>query len=207
MSQGYPVHVSGAQTGSSTTKIPIASGYPPFTPLHPGQEISKAEAEANLSQLVEAIPERLRIVVAFHLHEELDPRPALSQSDPRRFLAALWDWGRLTWKTAPQPWRGVRSWRERNVASLPKAMKMNRFRTQFDIAQQFRVRDSPTASSRHASSVCLSSVRISPISSSDNRGLEILDCEHAASRMPRNVTLSEHLLHISASKHSTSLSA
>jgi hypothetical protein len=87
-------------------------GYPPFTPLHPGQKLSKAEAEANLAQLVEAAPERLRIVVAFLLQQGLDPRPALSQNDPRPFLTALWDWGRLTWKTAPQPWRGVRSWRE-----------------------------------------------------------------------------------------------
>jgi hypothetical protein len=87
-------------------------GYSPFTPLHLGQKLSKAEADANLAQLVEAIPKRLRIVVAFLLQEELDPRPALSQNDPRPFLTALWDWGRLTWKTAPQPWRGVRSWHE-----------------------------------------------------------------------------------------------
>jgi hypothetical protein len=86
--------------------------YPPFTPLHLGQKLSKAEAEANLAQLVEAVPERLKIVVAFLQQEKLDPRPALSQNDPRPFLAALWEWGRLTWKTAPQPWRSDRSWRE-----------------------------------------------------------------------------------------------
>ncbi len=71
-----------------------------------------AEAEANLAQLVAAVPERMKIVVAFLLQEQLDARPALAQNDPRPFLTALWDWGRLTWKTAPQPWRGVGSWRE-----------------------------------------------------------------------------------------------
>lgn len=86
-------------------------GYPPFTPLHLGTTLSKAQAEANLAQLVAAIPERLHIAASFLQQAHVDPRSALAQEDPRPFLTALWSWGRLRWKTAPQPWRAVRSWR------------------------------------------------------------------------------------------------
>lgn len=86
--------------------------YPPFTPLHLGAKLSTAQADANLAQLVEAVPERLKIISALLAQEKLDPRDALAQNDPRPFLSALWNWGRPRWSTAPQPWRGVRSWRE-----------------------------------------------------------------------------------------------
>jgi len=86
-------------------------GYVPFTPVHLGEKLSKAQAGENLAQLLEAIPERLKIVVAFLEQEQLDPRSALAHNDPRPFLAALWEWACRRCKTAPQPWRGVSSWR------------------------------------------------------------------------------------------------
>lgn len=101
-----------AEVGDSATLGERLRVYPPFTPLHLGTKLSNAQAEANFAQLVAAIPERLNIAMTFLQHEQVDPCAALAQKDPRPFLNALWDWGRLRWKTAATPWHRVRPWRD-----------------------------------------------------------------------------------------------
>jgi len=67
--------------------------------------------------------------------------------------------------------------------------------------------DCPVSRLCHCLSIWSSLSRIDRMFSSLNVGVLILDWVHAASRTPRKVSISEGLLHNSASKHSTSRSA
>lgn len=85
----------------------VLDGYPAFSPAFPGHgpDFPLAHAQANLEQLLEALPRRLEVVTPVLARAGCDPRPALAGEDPRPLLAGLAAWVRGPAAALTQPWR------------------------------------------------------------------------------------------------------
>lgn len=77
----------------------LLAGYPPYRIPHPGHgwTLTPAQAEANLSYLLDHKAERLRVVCRLLTEFGLDLDAALVAPDPKPFLDALWRWSIEEW--------------------------------------------------------------------------------------------------------------
>src|SRR5215813_5729923 len=83
----------------------LLADYPPYRIPHrgPGRRLSLAEAEENLTYLLDHKEERLAIVSALLTRFDLDAAAGLTADDMRPLLDGLWRWSCAEWPAVYDP--------------------------------------------------------------------------------------------------------
>lgn len=104
---------ANAATASGDLAARLAT-YPAYTPPHPGfgDQLSEADARANLDDLLTRRSERLAALGRLLAAYDIDLAAGLATPDPAAFLEALQRWTLATWPSVydrdlarPQAWR------------------------------------------------------------------------------------------------------